>query len=193
VYRSVAQADGSFGPVQLVVANFAYSAGGWRVESHPRFLADTTGDGRADIVGFGDAGVYRSVANADGSFGPVEFVVANFGVQQGWRVDRHPRFLADTTGNGRADIVGFGDAGVYTSLAQAEGSFGAFQWLIPNFGYAALAGGWRVEKHPRLLADTTGDGRADIVGFGDAGVYLGYQPRQIIILHNNAPVLSVAV
>ena len=28
-------------------------------------------------------------------------------------------------------------------------------------------GGWRVEKHPRLLADLTGDGRADIVGFGD--------------------------
>ncbi len=193
VYRSVAQADGSFGPVQLVVADFAYDAGGWRVESHPRLLADTTGDGRADIVGFGDAGVYRSVAQADGSFGPVEFVVANFGTQQGWRVDRHPRFLADTTGDGRADIVGFGDAGPYTSLAQADGTFGAFQWLIPNFGYATLAGGWRVDEHPRMLADTTGDGRADIVGFGDAGVYLGYQPRQIIILHNNAPVLSAAV
>jgi hypothetical protein len=191
VYRSVAQADGSFGPVEFVVANFAYNAGGWRVESHPRFLADTTGDGRADVVGFGDAGVYRSVAQADGSFGPVQFVVPNFGTQQGWRVDRHPRFLADTTGDGRADIVGFGDAGPYTALAQADGSFGAFQWLIPNLGYAALAGGWRVERHPRLLADTTGDHRADIVGFGDAGVYLGYQPRQIIIIHN-PPVLTAA-
>ena len=192
VYRSLAQADGSFGPVELVVANFAYNAGGWRVESHPRWLADTTGDGRADIVGFGDAGVYRAVAQADGSFGPVQFVLANFGTQQGWRVDRHPRYLADTTGDGRADIVGFGDAGPYTALAQPDGSFAAFRWLIPNLGYTALAGGWRVERHPRLLADTTGDGRADIVGFGDAGVYLGYQPRQIIILHNNAPVLSAA-
>ncbi|HEX4019307.1 MAG TPA: VCBS repeat-containing protein [Frankiaceae bacterium] len=189
VYRSLAQADGSFGPVQLVVADFAYSAGGWRVESHPRFLADTTGDGRADIVGFGDAGVYRSVAQPDGSFGPVQFIVADFGVQQGWRVDRHPRFVMDTTGDGRADIVGFGDAGVYTSLVQADGSFGAFQWLIPNFGYAALAGGWRVQSHPRLLADTTGDRAADVVGFGDAGIYLGYQPRQIIILHDQ-PVLA---
>jgi hypothetical protein len=27
---------------------------------HPRFIADTTGDGRADIVGFGYAGVYVS-------------------------------------------------------------------------------------------------------------------------------------
>ena len=41
--------------------NFGYNAGGWRVEKHPRFLADTTGDGRADIVGFGNAGVW--VAN----------------------------------------------------------------------------------------------------------------------------------
>jgi hypothetical protein len=33
-------------------------------------------------------------------------------------------------------------------------------------------GGGRVDRHPRFLADTTGDGRADIVGFGDAGVWL---------------------
>lgn len=44
--------------VTLVVNNFGYSAGGWRVDLHPRVLADTTGDGRADIVGFGDAGAY---------------------------------------------------------------------------------------------------------------------------------------
>ncbi len=191
VYRSVAQPDGSFGPVQLVVANFAYNAGGWQVDRHPRLLADTTGDGRADIVGFGDAGVYRSVAQPDGSFGPVQLVVANFGTQQGWRVDRHPRFLADTTGDGRADIVGFGDAGPYTSLAHADGSFTAIKWLIPNFGYAQPAGGWRVESHPRLLADTTGDHRADIVGFGDAGVYTGYPAQRIIILHE-PPVLTEA-
>ncbi len=191
VYRSVAQPDGSFGPVEFVLADFGYEAGGWRVEKHPRFLADTTGDGRADIVGFGDAGVYRSVAQPDGSFGPVEFVVANFGTQQGWRVEKHPRFLADTTGDGRADIVGFGDAGPYTALAQADGSFGPFQWLIPNFGYTRLAGGWRVESHPRLLASTRGHGRAEIVGFGDAGVYTGYRPQRIIILHE-PPVLADA-
>ena len=44
--------------MHIVQANFAYNAGGWRVDRHPRFLADLTGDGRADIVGFGDAGVW---------------------------------------------------------------------------------------------------------------------------------------
>ncbi len=171
VYVSRAQADGTYGPITLVVENFGYEAGGWRVDRHPRFLADTTGDGRADIVGFGNAGVYVSRAQADGTFGPVTLVVDNFGYDAGgWRVDRHPRFLADTTGDGRADIVGFGNAGVYVSRAQADGTFGPVTLVVANFGYDA--GGWRVEQHPRFLADTTGDGRADIVGFGNAGVYV---------------------
>jgi hypothetical protein len=46
------------------------------------------------------------------------------------------------------------------------------QPAVANFGYADEAGGWRVDKHPRFLADLTGDGRADIVGFGEAGVYV---------------------
>ena len=42
----------------MVIANFAYTAGGWRVEKHPRFVFDVPGDSRADILGFGDDGVW---------------------------------------------------------------------------------------------------------------------------------------
>jgi hypothetical protein len=45
-------------PPYLAVANFGYNAGSWRVDMHPRFLADVTGDRRADIVGFGNEGVW---------------------------------------------------------------------------------------------------------------------------------------
>jgi hypothetical protein len=170
-YVSRSQPSGQFEPPVLRVNDFGYVAGGWRVERHPRMLADTTGDGRADIVGFGDAGVYVSQAQPDGSFSALQFVLANFGyVGGGWRVERHPRFLADTTGDGRADIVGFGDGGVWVSPAGPGGTYGAAQLVIADFGY--VAGGWRVERHPRFLADTSADGRADIVGFGDAGVYV---------------------
>jgi Matrixin/FG-GAP-like repeat/Putative peptidoglycan binding domain len=104
--------------IQLVLDNFGYVAGGWRVERHPRFLADLTGDRRADIIGFGDAGPYVSLNNGNGTFQPIQLVFDNFGyVAGGWRVERHPRFLADLTGDGRADIIGFGDAGVYVSLS----------------------------------------------------------------------------
>jgi hypothetical protein len=171
VYVSRAQADGTYSAPQLVVGNFGYDAGGWRVEQHPRFVVDLNGDGRADIVGFGNAGVYVSRAQADGSYSAPQLVVGNFGYDAGgWRIDRHPRFLADTTGDGRLDIVGCGNAGVYVSRALADGTYEAPQLVIANFGYDA--GGWRVEQHPRFLADTTGDARADVVGFGNAGMYV---------------------
>lgn len=169
VYVSRAQADGTFGPVQLVLPHFGYVAGGWRVENHPRFMVDLTGDGRADVVGFGHGGVYVSLARADGTYGPVQLAVAAFGYNDGWRVQDHPRMLADTTGDGRPDIVGFGHRGVWVSRNLGGGTFEAPGLVIPSFGYAT---GWRVERHPRFVADVTGGGRADIVGFGDAGVYV---------------------
>jgi FG-GAP-like repeat/Common central domain of tyrosinase len=156
---------------QLVVTNFSYDAGGWRVDQHPRFLADLTGDGRADIIGFGNGGVSVALNNGDGTFQAPQLVVANFGYDAGgWRVDQHPRFLADLTGDGRADIIGFGNAGVWVSFNNGDGTFQAPQLVVTSFAYDA--GSWRVDRHPRFLADLTGDGRAEIVGFGNAGVWI---------------------
>ncbi len=43
----------------------------------------------------------------------------------------------------------------------------------PGFGYAPEAGGWSSDdSYPRQLADVNADGRADIVGFGNAGVWV---------------------
>ena len=166
----VARSTGSgFTAPALWVGNYGYEAGGWRVDRHPRVLADVTGDGRADVVGFGDAGVYVSRALSN-SFAAPTLWVNNFGYEAGgWRLDKHPRLLADVNGDRLADVVGFGYAGVWVSLSTGTGFRQPKLW-IENFGYDA--GGWRVEKHPRFLADANGDGRADVVGFGDAGVYV---------------------
>ncbi|SEC97690.1 hypothetical protein SAMN04490240_2843 [Rhodococcus pyridinivorans] len=43
---------------QLAVNNLGYNAGSWRTDRHPRFLVDTTGDGRADNMGFGSVDVW---------------------------------------------------------------------------------------------------------------------------------------
>jgi Phosphoesterase family/FG-GAP-like repeat len=166
VHVPLSNGDGSFS-LAAGIADFGVNQG-WRVDQHPRFLADVTGDGRADIVGFGIAGAYVALSNGDGSFSMADGI-ANFGVDQSWRVDQHPRFLADVTGDGRADIVGFGGDGVYVALSNGDGSF-SLAAGIDNFG---LDQGWRVDQHPRFLADVTGDGRADIVGFGGDGVYVG--------------------
>ena len=101
-----------------------------------------------------------------------------------WHVGRNPRLLADLTGNGAADIVGFGDDGIRVMVLDTSGPKTP-QFVVPELGY--LAGGWREETHLRLAADLTGDGRADLVGFGDADVYVclnqgtGPRPRPIAI------------
>jgi hypothetical protein len=187
VWVALSNGDGSFQDGQFVVPNFGYNAGGWRVDRHPRFLADLTNDRRADIIGFGDAGVWVALSNGDGSFQDAQFILPNFGYNAGnWRVDRHPRFLADLTGDGCADIVGFGNAGVWVALNNGDGSFQDARLVLPNFGYNA--GSWRVDRHPRFLADLTGDRCADIIGFGDAGVWVAlnngdgsFQDAQLVV------------
>ena len=168
VWASLNTVAGGFRPPNMVLCGFSYHTG-WLIDRHPRMLADLTGDGRADIVGFGDAGVWTAVNNGDGSFQSMKFVVGDLGYNQGWRVDQHPRFVVDVTGNGKADIVGFGDAGVWTAVGNGDGTFQAPKFVIADLGYNQ---GWRVDQHPRFVVDITGNGKADIVGFGDAGVWV---------------------
>ena len=163
--------DGTFTPVQAVVNNMCYSAGVWRIEKHPRFVYDLTGNGRVDLIGFGDGGVYVAL-NEYGTFPASKFVLPEFGYDLGWRVEKHPRFIADLTGNKAGDIIGFGDEGVYVAISNGDGTFQASKKVIDNFGYNA--GGWRVEKHLRFPVDLTGDGCADIIGFGENAVLVSY-------------------
>ncbi len=57
----------------------------------PRFLADTTGDGRLDIIGCHDDGVWTSLQDEDGTFAEPLYVLDDFGTAQGWAsADEHP-------------------------------------------------------------------------------------------------------
>jgi len=174
VYESLATAGGHFAAPTFELATFGTMAGGWSSDNtYPRTLADVDGDGKADIVGFSQAGVYVSLATAGGHFAAPTFELAAFGANAGgWSSDdAYPRKLADVNGDSMADIVGFGSAGVYVSLASGGGHFAAPTFELAAFG--ASAGGWSSdETYPRELADFSGDGMADIVGFSAAGVYV---------------------
>src|SRR5262249_55999860 len=124
------------------VRKLGYGAGGWRVEKHARFVDDLAGEGRADIVGFGDAGVWVALGNGDGTFQDPQFVVPNFGYEAGeWRVDKHPRFLADLTGEGQTERASCREAGVWVAVGDGDGTIQERQFGVPSFGYEA--GGWR--------------------------------------------------
>ncbi|QIK63030.1 CHAP domain-containing protein [Leucobacter viscericola] len=170
---SVALSTGkSFAAPKQWSTGFGYNSG-WRMESHPRMLADVNGDGLPDVVGFKDDGVYAAINTGSGFKAPVRWS-DNFGTAKGWQTGQHPRVLADVNGDGRADIVGFGESGVMVALSTGA-KFGAGTWWSSEFG--ALNNGkpnWQLDRHPRMVTDVNGDGRADIVGFGNGGVRIAY-------------------
>ncbi len=157
---------------------FTPGRGNWdSFDRYLRQLADVTGDGRADIVGFGENAVFVAPANADGTFGDSIISSPTDGFTPGrgnWdSFDRYPRQLADVTGDGRADIVGFGETAVFVAAANADGTFGDSIISSPTDGFTPGRGNWdSFDRYPRQLADVTGDGRADIVGFGENAVFV---------------------
>lgn len=171
VWVALNKGDGTFQQPKGVLQNLCFGAGGWRVDKHPRFVADLTGDGKADLIGFGDFGVHVAFNNGDGTFQPQRQVINDFCYNTGWRNDQHPRFVADLTGNGCADIMGFGANGVVVAINNGNGTFQPAKLVLKQFGYN---NGWRVESHPRFVADMTGNGRADIIGLGSQSVYVSY-------------------
>jgi hypothetical protein len=111
------------------------------------------------VVGFGDGGAWISYGRTDSTFTPPGLEVRDFGTAQGWRVDQHPRAVADVTGDGRADIVGFGHRGIHVArsipIPPRNINFYAAALEVADLG---VAQGRRVDRHPRALADVTGDG-----------------------------------
>ena len=160
------------GPAQAAVASPMFSyADGWRVDRHVRELADVNADGRLDVVGFGDAGVWVAYSQTNGTFTSPVLRVRDFGTAQGWTNDRHVRTVADMDGDGREDLVGFGNAGVWVSYALTNGTFTAPVLKVRDFGWDQ---GWRVDRHPRMIADLTADRAGDVVGFGESGVHVSH-------------------
>jgi AMMECR1 domain-containing protein len=176
--------DGTFQPTQLVITDFGGDKG-WGADKYPRSLTDLNGDGRPEIVGFGEYGVIVARNNGDGTFRPTQMVIADFGGDKGWGADKYPRSLTDLNGDGRPEVVGFGEAGVYVARNNGDGTFQPTQMVNTDFGADK---GWGIDKYPRHLTDLNGDGRPEIVGFGEAGVYVArnngdgaFQPTQMVI------------
>ncbi|MFF1481359.1 FG-GAP-like repeat-containing protein [Streptomyces sp. NPDC058301] len=172
VWVSPQDEEGNFTEPLYVLDHFGVAQGWSSAEEYPRFLLRSTDGEAADLVGFGPQGVVVARGRGDGTFEPAKLVLNDFGTAQGWTSGKHLRFLADVNGDGKPDIVGFGDEGVWVSHSSGDGQFEQAQLVCRGFGYNDDAGAWRVDRHPRFLADITGDGRVDIVGFGGPGVYV---------------------
>jgi hypothetical protein len=137
---------------------------GFGGSSTQQFAADVNADGKADAVTFGANGEWRAALSNGNGFDSPTLWTTNHGSGS------NNQFLADVNGDARSDAV------VYFNV-DVDGDGLAGDW------YVALSTGtgfqqWTQWKSGagqnatrRMLADVTGDGRADVAAFfaGDSG------------------------
>jgi len=151
-------------------SNSLAAANGWTVAGYVRTVGDVNNDGRDDLVGFGSDGVYVALAlNPGPGFGAVTKWSSSFGGANGWTVSQTVRTVGDVNGDGRADIIGYGSDGVYVGISNGVNGFNAITKWSSSL---AAANGWTVADYVRTVGDVNGDGSADLVGFGQDGVYV---------------------
>lgn len=164
---------------EIVVASSVFGADtNWGLEHYERRVADVDGDGRADLVAFGSTRVYFAPGQTDGTFGGYHVATYDYGAADTWGQEEYERRLADVNGDGRADVVAFGNTGVYTSFGTADGQFlspllGTDQLGTQDYrGVDSVPYLWGNEQYEREVGDVNGDGYADLIGFGADGTYV---------------------
>ena len=169
---NVALSTGSGFAANTVWLNDFSAPKGWTsFDTYPRAVADVNGDGKADIIGFGNGTVWVALSTGTGFAAPTAWN-SDFTPVTGWTsFNSNPRIMADVNGDGKADIVGFGASAVLVALSTGTSFAAPTVWTN---AFTAGSGGWSsFDSYPRMLADVNGDGKADIIGFADDGAYVG--------------------
>ena len=136
---------------------------------YPRFFGDFNGDDKTDIIGFGDNQVEVGVST--GSSFTVSGWTQDFTYVAGggWNQTEFPRQIGDFNGDGKDDIVGFGNLATSVGLSNGT-SFVTSQW---HSGFDYSAGYTDRNVVQRLIGDFNGDGKDDIIGLGYVGNAVG--------------------
>lgn len=138
----------------------------WSTGSYSGFVADFSGDGKADILlqrtSPGDS--YLLQANADGKIVGISQTIASSHMSIGWTADQHKLVVGDFNADGRADL--FFQAAVPSGthavvLADANGQFTGSATQTWNDGYLGL--NWSASKAFVFAGKFNGDSRADLL------------------------------
>ncbi|MDJ0917977.1 MAG: FG-GAP-like repeat-containing protein [Woeseiaceae bacterium] len=161
VVIGVSNGNSAFTTPFATVGTMGLNIGGWDADN-PRVVGDINGDGLSELIGFGAAKTFIKVNEGNGTFSDSQSY-PYMTTAQGYRVSRHPRFVADINADGFDDLLTYANAGTYQALSNGSEMDGALSQLSTAFGYDD---GYRLGNDERVLADINGDGFLDIVGFG---------------------------
>ena len=159
--------NGSDFDVTTQTTNTFTQAGGWGV-NNLRMLGDIDGDGDDDIVGFANSAIVVGKYNGS-NFSFTSQTTNSFTQAGGWDGD-NPIVLMDANGDGRDDIAGFGNAGLFYAYSDGidfEPSFIEIECFGNSHFWAN-----RYSETVRTFGDFNGDGADDILAIGEVGVYL---------------------
>jgi hypothetical protein len=175
IYLQLGSYPGVWGGSGLV-SSFFSDASGWGDPAYDVSVqaADVDGDGQADLVGRGIEGVWVQLNLGGGqAFGPPMLAAPFFNDATGWGVPQYAGTIrfADVNGDGMADIIGRGIAGVYVALAVGGGHFAA-PYLASSWFSDAIGFGQAQYYVSFGVADVNGDGLADLFERGGGGVYV---------------------
>ena len=130
--------------------------------------ADVNGDGKADLLARGPDGLrtYQWGTNGWTQIGNV----LNLSDAGGWNQPQYYRTIqtADVDGNGKAELLARGIAGLHTY------EWGASGWtpVGPTLSNLADAGGWNQPQYYRTIqtADLDGNGKAELLARSGSGI-----------------------
>lgn len=145
----------------------------WDPSKHIIYVVKFDNDQWYDIIGFGGSGVLASWGIDGNHTSSVNYLIHDFGYNQGWRVGNHIRKFWDIDSNGHPDIIGMGGLGIRAAYNNGDRTVSLASnngYVINDFGYSG-GNGWLIPHHIRKFVDIDGDGAKDFIGIGNTKLY----------------------